>query len=652
MSGRAADDETRADTTPWASRHDDTDETGAVGVSVTSDAAAFRTAYGYLRGPLKRRVDRFESLGDWLTQAGFDQTPDEYLAAAIRRSLLVASATGLLVAVSLALGPAPGGVEGSLLRAVSAGVALGSLGFAGSLAGHYYYPVLWAGWRRRHVDADLPHAIVLMYVLSESGLTLQEIVRRVADSEETYGEVAREFRAIRLDMDQFGVDPLTALDEAKRRSPSTDLAEFLDDLGNVIESGGRLDAFLETRSETQLEAARRRQKNLIETLATTVEGYITLVFAAPIFLITVLVVMAFIGVNTLLFVNLATYVLVPLGILGFLAFFQMFNRPYERRIWLRREDTATTGGTESSRRAERVRSLRRFLNQPVVSMQQRPALSLLVTVPGGLVVLLGVLLSGVVTPADYATDPIPTTSGLVVVPALIPSVGLVLAHESERRRRWAVRRRLPELLGGLADASRNGLLLHDAIGLVARRSEGPLATHLEHLDNDIRVTGNLQASLREFAAEVGVNRVTRVVKLLVEGHTASSTLASALDIAREDTEQRYRLDVEWRHAMQPYVAFFLIGVLVYLLIVLIFVEVFFPTLADVSDEAFAGATVFPIGEIGLPITAFEAALYHSLLIQAFGNGLVIGKLVENSLVGGLKYATPLLLVVVVVFHVV
>jgi len=646
------------------SQRDDADDGAAVGVSA-GDAAAFRAAYGTLRGPLKRRSDRFSSLETWLAQAQFDRTTDEYLASAVRRSAVAAAAGFVLFAVLLGgVAPRvdalafPSNYTGLTGATVVTAVGLTGGIFVLSLLAHYYYPRVWATWRRRHIDADLPHAVVFMYVLSEAGLDLQETLRRVADSEETYGEVAREFRGIVVDMDRFGLDTLTALKEAKRRTPSTELAEFLDDLGNVIESGGHLDGFLETRSESQLRQSRQRQENLLETVAAIVEGYITIVFAGPIFLVTILVIMGFIGVNTLVFVNLMTYLVIPAGIVGFLAFFGLFNRPYERSLRLepdeqQSDDTVTEGPEVSAyRRASRIRSVGQFIDQPVVSMQQRPVLSLALTVPAAILVWFAFAAAGVATPAEYSEDPIRTTTMLGVVPALIPSAGLMLADESERRRAKSVRRRLPEVLRGLGGSTKNGVLLPDAISLAARRSEGALATHLQHLDNEIRVTGNLQRAIRTFAAEVGVSRVTRVSKILVEGHQTSGSLENVLEISSEDARERYRLDVEWRHAMQPYVAFFVIGVLVYTFIILIFVEVFFPILTDAGVEALGGRLSFGPGDNTLPVTAYEAALYHSLLIQAVGNGLVMGKLVEGSLISGLKYVNPLLVIVVVIFYVV
>ncbi|MDZ7730580.1 MAG: hypothetical protein U5K37_06205 [Natrialbaceae archaeon] len=46
----------------------------------------------------------------------------------------------------------------------------------------------------------------------------------------------------------------------------------------------------------------------------------------------------------------------------------------------------------------------------------------------------------------------------------------------------------------------------------------------------------------------------------------------------------------------------------------------------------------------MPVAAFETTLFHSVLIQAVGSGLVIGQLKYNRLRHGLKYSVALVAV--------
>jgi flagellar protein FlaJ len=89
--------------------------------------------------------------------------------------------------------------------------------------------------------------------------------------------------------------------------------------------------------------------------------------------------------------------------------------------------------------------------------------------------------------------------------------------------------------------------------------------------------------------------------------------------------------------------------------ILLLNELFFPVVSEIPAEGFDSFTntAGTPGEAEtVPITAFQTALYHSSIIQSFGNGLLIGKLVDDDILGGIKYGIPLLLATLVVFHIV
>jgi flagellar protein FlaJ len=87
--------------------------------------------------------------------------------------------------------------------------------------------------------------------------------------------------------------------------------------------------------------------------------------------------------------------------------------------------------------------------------------------------------------------------------------------------------------------------------------------------------------------------------------------------------------------------------------ILVLNELFFPAVSEIPTEGFDGFTntAGTAGESeAVPITAFQTALYHSSIIQSFGNGLLIGKLADDNLVSGIKYGIPLLLTTLLIFH--
>jgi len=233
-----------------------------------------------------------------------------------------------------------------------------------------------------------------------------------------------------------------------------------------------------------------------------------------------------------------------------------------------------------------------------------------VTVPVAALCLVAIVFSGVASPsvAAYQEQPIWTTTVFVVFPLLLVSGGIMIVYEFEHRRIAAINRRFPAVLSSLASANKSGIRLVDCITLVTRRSEGALAQHLERLETDIRANRDVHTALRRFATDIDTPRVTRVVRTLIEADKSSEDLSAMLEITASDTEQRFQLDLDRKQAMQPYVLIFFIGVLVYLGMILVLNELFFPAVSDIPAGGFTDSAGTRNGSEAVPITAFQTAL--------------------------------------------
>ena len=631
-----------------------------------------RSEYGLIRGELKRRPDQFSAFTRSLVQARITQSYDEYVSRAIRRAILSAFA---LLGVQILLGvgltrlrrvePLHWAITTfpSIAAVVICVVSL--MGGAFVFAMYYYYPHYIASRRRRRIDSTLPHAIVFMYALSEGGVELPTILKRVSQSEDVFGEIATASHGIMIDLERFNFGLLDALAEGKRLTPSETFQEFLDDLMSVQQSGGNLNTFLQNKSESYLKSARRRQENFLETLGTIAEAYVTLIIAGPIFLIIILVIMGIAGENTVVYINFLTYIGIPVGIGVFVLLIDILDTEHEPTVTAqisgrgeqpRAEVDATTPEEKAYFRDKWKRSITQFLKQPLRAIVRRPLRSFVVTIPITVLSLVVIVFAGVASPSvtAYQDQPIWTTTVFFVFPVLLPSSGLMIVYEFERRRIAAVNRRFPAVLSSLASANKSGIQLVDCITLVAERFEGVLAHNLERLEADIHANRDVHDALYRFAADIDLPRVTRVIETLVEADKSSEDLSAMLEITARDTEQRFQLDRDRKQAMQPYVLIFFIGVLVYLGMVVVLNELFFPAVSEIpvgGFDRFSNGT--GQGESGaVPVTAFQTALYHSAIIQSLGNGLLIGKLVDDNMLSGIKYGIPLLLATLLVFHIV
>jgi len=640
-----------------------------------------RRKFGYVRAYFKSRPEAHSRLQQRLNQARFGTTYDLYLTRSVTYAA-VAGLFGLVFGVLLTWSLATAGLFETLSAPVGAG------GMASALAGkrvplagaaitalttvlaavgawtaRYYYPHYRVDTRRRSLDLLLPHAIVYAYALSFGGMEFVEVARRLADAEDTYGEVANEFDMVVRDIDLFGNDVFTALRNARNLTPSDNTEQFIDDLLSVLDSGGDVTTFLHDESEKYMDRAMAEQETFLETLATLSELFVVAFVAAPLFLVVTLMMMSFLGASTVVPLFAVVYAVVPLGMAGFLVVVATLSEPY-REPGHDLDVSSFAGGTatervrahpdfETFRRIRRRDEISDLLADPMGAFRREPLYSLAVTVP----IALGVAATSAglglatPTPAAFVESPFVTTTLLVVVPFLVVAVPLSAFHEYERHRKRSVSRRLPDALDVLASANQMGIQLTAGLGLVARNLSGSFAEELRMVRNDIEWNGDIRRALLSLAGRLEVPQLTRTCKIVAEGSRSTGDLHRVLGTAAEDTRHRYRLERDRRQKLNSYVAIVVVGFLVYLAVIVIIDQSFLgPVVTQVSGANGAGTGVDnPVQLSRSSVDLYHAVFFHSALVQAVGTGLITGKLTSDRVLSGLKYSVALVVVSLAVF---
>lgn len=585
------------------------------------------------------------------------------------------------------------GQNRALFSGALVAIALASAFAAATWYARYYYPRSVASSRRHNIDVTLPHAITFMYALSHGGMSLLEVAEVLGDAEDTYGEVANEFQMVTREVHLFGNDMYTALQNTRNLTPSDNFEQFLDDLLSAIESGGDVTAFLEGETDTYLEEARDEQAGFIETLALLSEVFVVLFVAAPLFVIVLLIVMSLLGADTLGQVSVLVYVAMPLAVVAFLILLDVLSAPFEqpdvtldsgshatavgdaallglvcRDVVVGAAERVTaavtelTGPAEGENRDEAADAERRrqaYLRQrrrrhlvesasrPLAALDRNPVISLFATVPlaAGVVWYATTRGGHALSESAFLAAPVGATLWLVVAPFLIVTVPISLFVERRHGRERRISRQFPDTLNALSSANKMGVPTTDALELVAKWSSGPMERELRKVRNDIRWNHDPARALRALADSLRVPRISRSISLVAEGMRSSSDLARVLNIAAEDTRNRFKIDEERRRELSSYVAVVIIGYLVYLLVVALLTTAYLDQIAQTpATEPVPGTTMTPISISNLPISAYEVLFFHSAIIQAVGSGLLAGKLVENNALNGLKYSILLVLV--------
>ena len=186
------------------------------------------------------------------------------------------------------------------------------------------YPSQIATSRRRNMETNLPFVLTHMGAIAQSGVPPYLIFKLVSEFDE-YGEIAKEMRKIVKNVDEFGVDPLTAVKEVAGKTPSDSLKQILMGFVTTVESGGDIKLYLRSAGQQSLFEWRTKRERFLQQLSAYAEFYTGLLIAAPLFIISLFAVMNMIqpniaGYNILDLTKLSIYLLIPALNIGFLIF--------------------------------------------------------------------------------------------------------------------------------------------------------------------------------------------------------------------------------------------------------------------------------------------------------------------------------------------
>jgi len=573
-------------------------------------------------------------------------------------------------------------------------VLLFSSATVGLVGGVLTYWLRWANLshradaRERQIDESLGRTVAFMYALSRSGMAFPEILRTLAHNHGVYGEAAEEVGVAVKAMDLFGLDMLTAIQRMAHQSPSEKFEEFAENLTSVLRSGQSLPSFLHDQYERYQEDAKAQQEAFLELLATLAEGYVSLLVVGPLLLITLLVIVGLMDVaNTLQFLHLMTYLLVPLGNVGFVVYLDSITEsltatrqdrdvdqslPDVRRASdadARRTALGDGGTGAASLRQEwtanferlalydRFRDVRSVLSNPVRTALADPVVVLYATVP--LAVLALLVAVGPEVAAGTATAR--AVDDAVVLAALFVLGTFAIFQELRRRRLVAIEAAAPDLLDRLASVNEAGMTVVESLERVVGSDLGVLDEEVRRLWRDVEWGMDASKALYRFEDRVDSPTITRVVTLITNAMHASGDIGRVLRIAADDAQATRRLRRQRRQEMMTYLVIIYLSFFVFLVIVGALDAILIPELEALPETkvptdgptgtaANGAAGVAGIGNVGsVNIDAYTLVFFHTALVQGLFSGLVAGKMGEGSVRDGAKHATVLVTIAYVVF---
>jgi flagellar protein FlaJ len=531
-----------------------------------------------------------------------------------------------------------------------------------------------AAVRQRAIDEGMGRTLAFLYALSRGGVPFPSALRTLSDNREIYGASAEEVSVAVRQMDLFGQDMITAVRSMSDRTPSEDFKTFSENLASVLQSGRSLSTFLREQYERTKAESEQRQEEILEHLATVAEAYVTVLVAAVLFFITILLVFGLTLTDTLVFLQMVGYLMIPLANAGFMLYLaqrlEILGIGGDRTTGLleRRETTtfAKPDGTSDSTVTDggyvdsiehrqlafydRLATVKRLLSSPAETFLWNPSRLLYVLVP---IALLSILLRA---PPAFATGAVNLRmlDDVLIQPLLLVLLPYAVVRELYARRVRRIEAATPELLERLASLNEAGMTVVESLERVQGSDVGHLSDEVERIWADVTMGANVEDALTRFGRRIRTTSISRVVTLLINAMRSSGKMGPILRIAADQSRSDYRLRRQRRQQMLTYLVVIYISFLVFLVIITSVQEVLVPSLPS------SVPTPENTGRLGVNTDQFERlgqvdkatytlVFFHTALVQALFSGFVGGQLGEGSLRDGAKHAAIMLGVAYVAF---
>ncbi|MBR5142396.1 MAG: type II secretion system F family protein, partial [Methanocorpusculum sp.] len=414
----------------------------------------------------------------------------------------------------------------------------------------YYYPSLEASGRKNKIEQDLPYAITYMQALS-STVTLYTIFRNVYDAADLYGEVSRECGLIVRDVELFGEDLLTAIENTVKVTPSENFRELLNDLALVYKSGGNLTNFFNAKSESYRELARQQMDSLLQFMEMIAEIYVTAFVAGPIAIIIMLVAQNLSGSNSIGNMMPLLYIGLPLGAIALIAVLYILLPPDNLGISRReiRDNEFGAGllaeNTETSPDAEflkQVNARKKVLR--IINILRHPIKFFIsdYTVPavfGGIFALIVTLfwLNGTIG-SIFPEYTLEAFVCLLIIAFMIP---LMAAYEIRRHYVNNVEKQMPEFLREISDMRDIGMTLQSSIAMISSSKTGILSSEVKVVARELEHGAHLSNALVRMEERIGLVSVKRAISLLVKASEVTDYIREILTIAIADLEHYLKM---------------------------------------------------------------------------------------------------------------
>lgn len=504
------------------------------------------------------------------------------------------------------------------------------------------YPSIVASERGRKIDAALPHTTGFMHALSRSGVAVADIFRELSTRPDV-GEIQREAQNFRRDVEYLGHDPLTALRDLARTTPSKKFKGFIDVLASIIETGGEITPYFSTKCIEFQNVLKEENKKTIASLELLAELYVILIAFLPLLFLAIFLFIGFMPGQSvdIRLLQVLAYGWIPVGSIAFAIIVSTTSPmrigrkarvlklpPPYKAVPLMKGDKTDVALLQRLRGALWQTKVKRFLSNPFREFVQTPSYVLFFSGPATVIYLF-------FTPIKTAT---------LFIAFSIAFIPYIIAYEFRSRRGSQIERALPDFLKSLSSASRSGLTLPRAIAVTSTAELGPLTTAVRRARADTQWGASASEALGRMEQRVAVSDVAaRTITLIRKASEAEEDVSDVVNIALNDVEVKQTIAKERGTAMFVYKLIIIVTFAVFLVTVYFIVSSYLSLPVGVTE--IGGAKIS-----GIDPSAVKLLFYHVLLLQGLFGGIVAGQMGSGDMKSGLKLSIAMCIITILVFE--
>ena len=475
------------------------------------------------------------------------------------------------------------------------------------MLGFYVIPMNNASDRSQGLEREIPFAAAYISVMASGGIAPYASFKRLTEVD-LMPSMRKEARDIIKDVEIFGVDPLTALTVAAKKTPLDIFKDFLGGYASTVIIGGDIGHYLERKAEDIFKARALRVKAAAERLGMLLETFIiVMVMMSLCFYILFAVNNIQTGTNTSADISsysgilLYTYIFTP-----------MLSAMF---VYLAHSMQPKT---------------------PLVDM--RPYKVFGISVVAAIVVFL------LLTNFMGATQlPLFTTlqawgvdmSISIAVALFISAAPAAIVHMRLTKKRNSMEQGVTSFLRDLTEVRKTGLSPEKCIESLSTRDYGTFTKELRKISSEISWGIPVKKVMMDFLHRTRSWMVQIVMFLLVETiDVGGGTIAMIESLARfnnltQEVEKEKKMSVR-PYVMMPYLASVLLVATTIMMMGL------------TTGIAVPGVQTAPQDNSLMQTVFMTAVIFNSYLI-----GIVAGKISEESVGAGFKHAAILVLISII-----